>query len=508
MGWLFQFYLVCWFVFMRVMLVYSNRSRILEPTPPIGLSYIASATRRAGNEVRFVDLMMSPDPEGDLRRAVSEFKPDVAGISVRNIDNVVPQRLSCHLGEIGSMIASVRELSNARIVLGGPAISILRSSSLERFDADFAISGEGETAFPMLLSALEGNGELSDIPGLTYRENGRLCFNEPVRHAHFGSSGMEDWIHWKSYERAGGTWAIHTKRGCPLECLYCNYPGMEGSTLRQRSATDTVDEIEHIHKTIGPRTFEFTDSTFNIPPSHAIAICKEIIRRKLNVRLSAVGMNPLGMTEELLDLMQKAGFISMVITPDSASETMLTNLRKGFSLEQIHKAAVLARKSNIRSTWFFLLGGPGETEETVEETISFVEQNLNFNRFLTIFMTGIRILPRTDLAKRAVADGLLSPDSDLVEPAFYFSPLLSERWVLDRINRAIAKCPTIVHGAEENGSGAQRFFNLALYWLGVAPPYFRFLPTFLSIPPLPALRARSTGVTVTRKNLFVSPLET
>ena len=489
------------------MLVYSNRARILEPVPPIGLSYIATATRDAGHEVRFLDMMMSRDPDGDLRRTLLEFKPEVVGFSIRNIDNVVPQRLSCHLGEVGAMLATVRELSTARIVLGGPAISILKSSSLERFDADFAISGEGETSFPQLLAAMEKGESPSAIAGLSYRENGKLCYNEAMRHGAFGPSGMEHWVNWKSYERAGGTWAIHTKRGCPLHCLYCNYPNMEGHELRRRSASDTVDEIEYIQKTVGPRTFEFTDSTFNIPPGHAVDICNEVIRRKLKVRLSAVGMNPLGMTEELMELMPKAGFISMVITPDSASATMLKNLRKGFNKEHILKSAELARKSGIRSTWFFLLGGPGETEETVEETVSFVEQNLNWNRCLSIMMTGIRILPGTDLAKHSVKEGLLSPDCDLIESSFYFSPKLSEQWVLDRINRAIGKCPTIVHGAEENGSGAERFFNGALHWLGVAPPYWRFLPTFLSIPPLPFLRAKSTGVTVTRKNLYVSTLE-
>jgi hypothetical protein len=197
----------------------------------------------------------------------------------------------------------------------------------------------------------------------------------------------------------------------------------------------------------------------------------------------------------------------MVITPDSASETMLRNLRKGFTLEHVRRAAMLAKQSGIRSTWFFLLGGPGETQETVEETVSFAEQNLNWSRSLSIFMTGIRILPNTDLAKRAVEEGLLPADSDLLEPAFYFSPQVSEQWVLDRINRAIAKCPTIVHGAEENGSLAERLFNSALYWLGAAPPYWRFLSTFLSIPPLPALRARSTGVSASREELMVSHLK-
>jgi len=491
---------------MRVMLVYSNRTRILEPTPPIGLSYVATATKKAGHEVRFVDLMTSRNPKRDLRNALTEFKPDVVGISVRNIDNVVPQRLSCHLGEIGDILATIRELSKAKIVLGGPAISILKSGSLSRFDTDFAISGEGEGSFPALLEALQKGTPYSHIPGLSYRQDGGIHFNEPVQQKQFGPSGMENWVHWKAYERGGGTWAIHTKRGCHLHCLYCNYPGMEGGNLRNRSAADIVDEIKLIQEKVGPSTFEFTDSTFDIPPAHAIEICKEIIRRKLKVRLSAVGMNPLGMTEELMQLMEQAGFISMVVSPDSASETMLANLRKGFKKEQILKAAALARKSNIRSTWFFLLGGPGETQETVEETISFAEEHLNWNRFLTVFMTGIRILPGTDLAKHAIEEGLLSPDHDLIETAFYFSPLLSEKWVLDRINRAIGKCPTIVHGAEETGSGAERLFNLALHYLGFAPPYWRFLPIFLSIPPLPYIRARSTGVPLTLKNLYVSKL--
>ncbi len=125
------------------------------------------------------------------------------------------------------------------------------------------------------------------------------------------------------YERGGGAWAIHTKRGCPLRCLYCNYPGMEGHELRRRSAIDIVDEIQEVKASVGPRTFEFTDSTFNIPPGHAVEICEEILRRKLKVKLSAVGMNPLGMTEELSGLMKRAGFISLVITPDAANETML-----------------------------------------------------------------------------------------------------------------------------------------------------------------------------------------
>jgi len=487
---------------MRVLLLYSNRARILEPPPPIGLGYIATATERAGHTVRFVDLMMSDEPDTDLHEALVDFRPDVVGVSVRNIDNVVPQRLSWHLGEIDQILARIRQTTVAPIVLGGPAISILKADALKRFDADFAVIGEGEISFPDLLTAIDRGAGFGSIPGLCYREGDTIQFSEPVRQACFESSGMARWVDWPAYERGGAAWAIHTKRGCPLHCIYCNYPGMEGHALRRRSASDVVDEIEQVQKEVGPRTFEFTDSTFNIPPSHAVEICQEVIRRKLRVKLSAVGVNPLGMTEELALLMKRAGFISLVITPDAANETMLRNLRKGFSVPDVVRAAELARKSRIHTTWFFLLGGPGETQETAEETISFVENHLNWPRSLTIFMTGLRILPGTTLAHETVANGYIPADRDLTDPAFYFSPDVSERWILDRINRAIGRCPAIVHGAEENGSPAERFFYKMLHRFGVAPPYWRFLPFFLRIPPLPYLRARHTGVAVTAAKLL------
>ena len=177
-----------------------------------------------------------------------------------------------------------------------------------------------------------------------------------------------------------------------------------------------------------------------------------------------------------------------------SSDTMLRNLRKGFDVAQVRRTAELARQSGIQCTWFFLVGGPGETRETVEETISFAETHLNSPKFVTIFLTGMRLLPGTALTERAVSEHFISSARDFCQPAFYFAPELDEEWVIRRINQAIARCPTIVHGAEQSGSPVERGFNRLLYWLGVAPPYYRFLPMFLRIPPIPSLRARNTGV--------------
>lgn len=475
---------------MRVLLVYFNPTSDLVAAPPIGLSYVATATERAGHEVRFLDLFGRPDPVTELAHAVRSFAPDATGISVRNIDNLVSQRPTWHLAGLAPLLACIRGESRAPIVLGGPAVSILGPTTLRHLDADFAIVGEGEDAFPRLLATLGNGGGYASISGLCYRADGAVHATPPAQAPRFGASGMERWVDWRRYEAEGGTWAIQTQRGCSLHCIYCAYPLIEGRAARRRSAADVVDEIERVAARVGPRTFEFVDSTFNVPAGRAEEMCREIIRRRLRVNLAAADVNPLGVTDELFDLMRAAGFTAMIVTPESASDAMLTALRKGFRREHVERTARLATRSRIASAWFFMLGGPGETRETVDETVSFVERSLNVPGCLCIFMTGIRVLPGTELARREIREGRIPPDRDLAEPTFALSPDVPEDWIIARINRAIARCPGLVHAAEEGRSTYQRLAERALNRLGCAPPYWRFLPMLLRVPPIRALRRR------------------
>ena len=181
--------------------------------------------------------------------------------------------------------------------------------------------------------------------------------------------------------------------------------------------------------------------------------------------------------------MRRAGFNSMMITPEAASERMLRSLCKGFGVEEVRTAARLARASGITSMWFFMLGGPGETRETVDETVSFVERHLDGPNCVSIFTTGVRVLPGTALARDAVREGAIAADRDLARPTFYLSPQVDEEWVLGRINQAMRRCPAIVHAAEEGTSTYERVMDRALAMAGVAPPYWRFLPSLLGSRP-------------------------
>jgi radical SAM superfamily enzyme YgiQ (UPF0313 family) len=170
---------------------------------------------------------------------------------------------------------------------------------------------------------------------------------------------------------------------------------------------------------LGNITFEFVDSTFNDPKGHAEAICREIISRRLKVRLRTMGINPRHCSEELFDLMQRAGFIQIDATPDSASPRMLERLDKGFNLSEIERMATLIRKFNMPTMWFFLFGGPGEDEGTFRETLDFIDAYIN-PEDLVYMNAGLRIYPKTPLYSMAVTEGRILPGQSVFHPPVYY----------------------------------------------------------------------------------------
>jgi radical SAM superfamily enzyme YgiQ (UPF0313 family) len=257
-----------------------------------------------------------------------------------------------------------------------------------------------------------------------------------------------------------------------------------------REPGDVADEIEQVLRDVGPRTFEFVDSTFNIPASHGMAVCEEIVRRGIRTHFTAMGINPHDVPTELFPLMKRAGFNSMMITAEAGCDRMLENLGKGFRMQHVNRCLELAKASGIRSMWFFMLGGPGETMATCEESIRYVEQNLTGRQFVSLFFAGIRILPGTALARIAVERHYIPADTDLAKGVFYLSPDIRERDVLDRINLAIRRNPSILHASEGGTTRYQLALYRALHTFGIAPPFWRFLPEVLNFRPLRYFRSK------------------
>lgn len=420
----------------KVLLVNTNTEQAPYPVPPVGICMLASRLENT-YETKVYDGVFS-GCEG-LVETVLQFKPDYIGFSIRNIDDVVADRRFYYVDAvIKNFIEPVRKATSVPVILGGSGFSIFPEELMSLSKADFGIAGDGIEPLPRLLAVLDKGDDPSGIPNVysAQLQAGLKKDKTPAEMATWnGFSRIDRWIDFAPY-RKRGAYSIQTKRGCSHGCVYCTYPLIEGKKFITRDAAEIVDEISETCDRLGDVTFEFVDSTFNDPEYHAEKICREIIRRNLKVRLRTMGINPRHTSENLFELMMKAGFTQIDATPDTASEVMLKNMGKGFTLEEIQKMALLIRKFELPTMWFFLFGGPGEDEQTFRETIDFIDHYVS-SEDLVYMSSGLRIYPNTPLYDIALREKRFSATESLLNPPqFYFSEKLTRDQLNALINNA------------------------------------------------------------------------
>jgi radical SAM superfamily enzyme YgiQ (UPF0313 family) len=399
---------------------------------------LATALDRAGHEVELLDLTFARDPAARVNAALRRRRPDVVGITVRNIDNCNFERPVFYLDEIrDSVVRTIRRTApSVPIVIGGSAVNVSPADCYEFLGVDYAIVGDGEQAMPDLVAALAGGGNLDTVPGLLkpgprnsrlmpILDTGRMVSGEPANgRATIASlqtsppSQAHRWVDIAQYAARGSPYPIQSKRGCALKCSYCVYNNIEGHAYRLRPATEVVDEIESAVRDYGVRHVDFVDSTFNLPLSHARAMCEELARRALPIELSTMGLNPAGLNAELVASMKRAGFRSVMCTPESGSEKTLETLHKGFKKQAVINAARYLREGGLPTYWFFMLGAPGETIETVKETLELCDQHIP-DRDMVLFSTGIRVYSGTPLERVCKDMGWFENDDPLFFPSWF-----------------------------------------------------------------------------------------
>ncbi|HNW27977.1 MAG TPA: radical SAM protein [Spirochaetota bacterium] len=428
----------------KVLLVNTNTEQSPYPVPPLGLCLIAGILEK-NYDVRIYDGAF--DAGKGLPDMIAEFGPDYIGVSIRNIDDMDLLDPTNYIDPIREkFIKPIRNAANVPLILGGSAFSIFPEYFMDYYNADYGIFGEAETAFPLLLQRLDAGGDMSDVPSVFSRDSK----NHTLRAADFPMgevpfSNIDLRIDYTPY-RARSSYPVQTKRGCSHRCIYCTYNCIEGYRYRTRPPELIAEEISQASDRLGQVTFEFVDSTFNDPPGHAEAVCREIIRLGLTVRLRTMGINPCNTSPELFMLMRKAGFAQIDCTPDTASPSMLASLGKNFTHADLKNAARIIRETDMPTMWFFIFGGPGETAETIDESFDFIDECIS--RKDMVHMTcGMRIYPGTALHRRALDDGIVGPGDDLTETRFYISPRLGQDRLIKIINdksRARPNCVPVM----------------------------------------------------------------
>jgi radical SAM superfamily enzyme YgiQ (UPF0313 family) len=372
---------------MRILLIRPNyRTNVV--TPPLGLGYIASYLKSKGIEVKVVDGLRDKLERKQIQEQAEKYKPNAIGINSMSSFYFESIELAKELKEAGF-----------RCILGGIHPSFCPYQTLRDSQCDFVFCGEGEQAFWRLIEndfsnlGIKGIYSKDDLDSM----NQKVELTPPVEN--LDSLPFPDWSQMdpKSYPLAPHGFflkqypfaPIVTSRGCPFNCSFCATPNLYGRKIRFRSPENVVSEIKMLVRTFGVKEIHFEDDNLTLNKNHIQGICKKIIENNLNISWACPnGIRADTIDYETLALMKRSGCYSISFGIESASDSILKKINKKEQLSNIKKAIQLCNKLGIVTNGFFIFGLPGETKETLRQTIHFALSSgldgANFNA-LNIF---------------------------------------------------------------------------------------------------------------------------
>jgi radical SAM superfamily enzyme YgiQ (UPF0313 family) len=467
---------------MQILLINTNRKADMLAAPPLGLAYVAAAAAAAGHEVRVLDLcfVQQAQVQAQLENVVKSFNPRVVGLSVRNLDNCNLLYPVSYLPEVRAIAAYLRRLTAAPVVVGGSGAGLCPEAVLKYLGADYVVVSEGEEAFIHLLHALEHGDIPAGIPGLGMMGNQGFRFT-PSRPQEFPeiNPDLGRWVNLRPYFRLGSAYPVQSKRGCLQQCIYCTYGQLlEGRRRRLRPPVEVVDEVEEIVYKYRPPLLEFVDAVFNDAWEHTAAILEEIIHRPWKARFTAMGLRPVHLDKPFLGLMWRAGFRTFMVTPESASDVMLANYGKGFTREDVLRTAAALEGTRFTVWWYFLIGGPGETDATFQESLDFARnlaaRKRRGGRHLAHFFLGVRLYPGTALWELARQQDLLADGADPLTSRWYLSRHLDLEKTVAALMAAARETPGLYAGLDEAVLESSRLYAFLFRLFHLPGPYWRF----------------------------------
>lgn len=337
---------------------------------PLGILYIASYSIERGLNVRAIDAPAERLSLDETMARIKKFSPDLIGITTTT-------------PVFHRAIALARAIKvwapKLPIVVGGPHINAAPITSMLHDCFDIGCIGEGEETFYELATAL-GRGESPDhIHGLIFRHSsGSIRFSPPrapLMNLDLLPFPARHLLNSKLYTSLPTDvqylpkFTVLATRGCPFRCTYCDHAS-EGEKYRTASPTYMVNELEMLEKQYGAREVAFVGSTFTAKREKAIELCNLILERGLKLKWTCSTRVDV-VNEELLRLMKRAGCWSIRFGVESGNQKILNFIQKGITKEQVTEAINLCEKVGICTKAFFMVGHPGETIQTMEETIDF-----------------------------------------------------------------------------------------------------------------------------------------
>ena len=350
--------------------VYGKYSKLASFQPPIGLCSLAGhLIKHNYSEVKIIDACVLLLSIRDIVSSLSNTTPHLIGIYCNTSNYYIVMDLTKSLK---------LAFPTVKIVLGGPHPSVLPTDTLSDINADFAVIGEGEETLLELVNYLnDGAKDFSDIKGLTYRNADNIIQINELRPrinnldnlAFPAISLLPDITKYNLYlmqYKRSPYMTLITSRGCPFNCVFCETPF--GKRVRYHSPDYVTEYISYLNKDFGVKELHFCDDTFTLDEDRTFEICNQILKKELDISWYAATRANLK-NKGLFKEMKKAGCWICAIGAESGNENIIKLIGKNITLNEIKETCKCVRDAKLQLKVFFILGNPGETIETMNQTI-------------------------------------------------------------------------------------------------------------------------------------------
>lgn len=337
--------------------------------PPSDLAQAASTIREYADDISIIDFMLSDFSEKEALEKITSFDPSVI-ILQSSTPALKNDLLFCH--------SLKRAMPETVIVFFGLHASA-RPDDILSEEIEFVVRSEPEMTLLELVMLLKDNAEdFRSIKGLSYWKNGRAFHNpgrEYVENLDFLPFPARDLLqndkYIMPYNQEPFT-IINVSRGCPYQCIFCTSGVYYGRSWRRRSPKSIVAEIEDVMVKYKINNFLFLSDTFNFDREFIFELCRLIINKRLGIKWVCNSRSD-KLDEEMALQMRRAGCWLVSLGIESASDIILEKNKKNTSVYHSRKAINIARKTGIKTLCYFVFGLPGESADTIKETIGFIK---------------------------------------------------------------------------------------------------------------------------------------
>ena len=401
----------------KLLFVSANRYANPYPVYPLGISYLCSylVKRLPDYDIRIFDFNLNT-PESFIR-LLEEFQPDYIGLSLRNIDDVNFYSQESFISGYQVIVDIVRKTTGVPLIIGGSAFSIYPRELFSLFSPDWGIQGEGEESlYHFLLSLDRGEPDLG-VDGLVYHRGDEIHVNGRKHFIKTPDLDFDTGLLEFYWDKAGMV-NVQTKRGCPYNCIYCTYPLIEGHNVRTLDPDKIVHTLRQLYEKHQIDYVFFTDSVFNISNNFNVELATKMIASKLPMHWGAY-FSPHNLSLENLKLFADAGLTHIEFGTESLSDSTLKKYGKHFDVDEVVRVSDYCNQVGIYFCHFMIIGGYGETEESINESF---ENSRRIENTVFFPFIGMRIYPGTVLHKIALEQGIVHAEDTLLEPVYYIAP--------------------------------------------------------------------------------------